>query len=154
MIAGFRVAEEENTPIKHRPLAQWLAILSSYCDCAEDEGIRFDAEVGIPDEIAIEEGDLSSFLLNMLDNAVGGCRGVARTDRFIRVKLRKKDQYLVVRCENAYDGRINRDAAGRPSTRRPTGSASGRWRSLPKNIAARSNRTPRIRCLRCKPRSG
>ncbi len=86
------------------PLAN--AILTrTAADCAR-EGIRFACEADVPSGLPIEETDLASLLLNMIENAVEAAVLVPEGTRWITIKLAQKEGFLVVNCQNARGGLI------------------------------------------------
>ena len=75
------LAEAEWVPLTENLVFD--VILNSASSRAHSAGIAFDAELNIPKELNVKEGDLCSLLMNMLDNAINACKKIADGDRFI-----------------------------------------------------------------------
>lgn len=63
--------------------------------------IVFGYEAEVPKILPIEESDLCSLLMNLLENAVEACLHVAEGNRWIELQLRVQGNFLVVSCCNA-----------------------------------------------------
>ena len=70
---------------------------------ALEQGVTFVASAPLPETLGIEEGDLCSLLINMLDNALEAASKAAG-NRKINVSLKVVQDILSVRCENSYTG--------------------------------------------------
>ncbi len=72
---------------------------------ADQAGIRFQAQVHVPEDLPMPEQDLCSLLMNMLDNALEACAKVSRAqERWIRIRIKFHRGILAIRCENSYEG--------------------------------------------------
>ena len=96
------------------------AILQNAAAEAAEIGVRFEAHAVTPQELFIDEGDLCSFLMNMLDNAMEACQLIpAQNARFIRFRIELKNGFLAISCINSYIGRTVKDDNGRLKTTKP-----------------------------------
>jgi len=88
-------------------------ILQSTAARAEKLGVRFTASAPVPHELSVDEADLCSLLLNMLDNALEAAAAVADSEkREIDCAIRFRQGYLTVKCENSYAGPLKFDSHG------------------------------------------
>ena len=69
-------------------------------------------------------------LNNLLDNAIEACRKIEKEKRYIRLSLKRKDNFLLITVENSFDG-ILQQAEGRTSPNherdRTAGNIDGAW---------------------------
>ena len=68
---------------------------------AEANGIKFSKDVIIPENLEINNVDISILLGNLLDNAIEGCLRSELENKFIDVKLRFRNSYLVCVVKNS-----------------------------------------------------
>ncbi|MBC5647681.1 sensor histidine kinase [Christensenella tenuis] len=102
------------------------AILQNYATRAAEEAICFEAEACVPENMEIASSDLSSLLMNMLDNAEESCIKMSdRKRRYIRLRIAKKGEFLTVCCENPYNGELSRNEKGRLLTKKQNSVAHG-----------------------------
>lgn len=93
------------------------AILQDAAARAKQADISFRASVHIPDSLPIPEIDLCSLLMNMLDNALEGAARVAPPrERAVSVRIKISGDYLALRCQNTFDGKLKRDKNGNLQT--------------------------------------
>ena len=96
------------------------AILQDASARAEAGGVRFHADVSLPERLPIPHEDLCALLMNLLDNALeGAARTPAGRPAYLRFQARLRGGFLAVRCENSFDGRVEKDEAGRLCTTKP-----------------------------------
>jgi len=89
-------------------------ILRSYSARMEEAGVRFQVQSVLPEKIGIEEGDLASLFVNLLNNAMeGSIRLKNSKERYVKLRLTLKEDYLVIYCENSFSGRIQENKNGR-----------------------------------------
>ena len=116
------------------------AILQSYAARAVESHIRFEAKAAVPEELEIADSDLSSLLMNMLDNAFAGCGKVdGSAERYVSVNISKKGNYLAVRCENPYVGEFRKDMDGKLLTSKGDTFAHGYGIRLMEAVAKKYN---------------
>ena len=96
------------------------AILQDASARAAAAGIRFSADVSLPERLSLPHEELCALLMNMLDNALeGAARTPAGQEASIRFHARLTGGFLAVRCENSFDGYVERDDRGRLRTTKP-----------------------------------
>lgn len=84
------------------------AILTTRLEEAKNSGILTDHEVYTKAEIMLDETDLCSFLMNMLDNAIEACQQVPNEDeRWMKIKIQQKDSFLIISCQNSFVEPVN-----------------------------------------------
>lgn len=89
------------------------AILQNAAARAETLGIAFRAEAPVPAELGISDGDLTSLLLNLLDNALEGAARVPDADkREVECVIKVRQSHLAISCENTYAGALRVDESG------------------------------------------
>ncbi|MCH5273704.1 MAG: sensor histidine kinase [Lachnospiraceae bacterium] len=81
-------------------------ILNDKWHKAEKSGIRFEADFQYTGEIPAF--DVGIILNNLLDNAIEACGKIEQKQRFIRITLKRKKQFLLIDVENSFDGILNR----------------------------------------------
>lgn len=85
-------------------------ILQRVAAQTQELGIPFRVTALLPEALPIDEGDLCSFLFNLLDNALEAAAKAPHGE--ITCSLQIRQQYLAIRCENTYDGTVRTDDAG------------------------------------------
>ena len=89
------------------------AILQDAAGRARAAGVSFRVTALVPEELPFPDEDLCALLMNLLDNAV---EGAARTpegrERSILFRARIFKGFLVLRCENTFDGYVKTDGQG------------------------------------------
>lgn len=73
-------------------------LLTQKANEAKDSNIKFMADVQLPPEISIEENDLCSLLMNLMDNAIDACRKEKNGD--IQLQIHTDSQYLYISIKN------------------------------------------------------
>jgi len=78
------------------------AIAGAYLDKAKKLGIEVLYRFEVPEKLNIADEDLCVFLTNMLENAVEACERMAKEKkRYIRVTIRKEEDFLFIGCINS-----------------------------------------------------
>lgn len=72
---------------------------------AEQEAIKFKAELNIPMEIPFKGADISLILGNLLENAVEAARKV-RDEKYICLRMKYDKNNLLITVENRYQGEL------------------------------------------------
>ena len=95
------------------------ALIAFFSQQAQKQGIRFDAQVALPESVPIGKIDLSVILGNLLENAVEACTRQRKGDRYIRVQGSIIENKLLLAVENSCDGvpRLHPSGAYRSSKR-------------------------------------
>ena len=129
--ARLRELDDELDHLTPRLYTDHLAvntILQKAAAQADRQGIAFACQVQVPRELSVDEADLCTLLVNLLDNALEAAAQVQppkRREVLCRIKL--SQGFLAIHCENTYCGSWS---PPRP-TRRATASAwcrCGLWR--------------------------
>lgn len=89
------------------------AILSSYFQQIEAEGIRLDTQIAITDDLQVSAADLSIVFANALENAINACRKMPMGKRQIIFKCISKPQ-LMMEVSNSYSGDVIINSYGLP----------------------------------------
>ncbi len=92
------------------------AIVQDAAARAESAGVRFDAEISVPERVDIPDEDLCCLLMNMLDNALEAARRAPEGERDISLRITVREGFFAVLCENSYAGELSFDERGRPLT--------------------------------------
>ena len=79
------------------------ALIAFFGEQARNQGIRFDAQVALPESISIGKIDLSVILGNLLENAVEACVRQRDGNRYIRVQGSIYENKLLLTIENSCD---------------------------------------------------
>ena len=116
------------------------AILQNAALRAAESNIRFEAHINMPDDVGVAETDLSTFFMNMLDNALEAA-GAAESlkSRFIRVSAELKNGFLAVSCKNSYSGELCLDGKDRLVSSKPDTEAHGFGLKQMRNVAEKYN---------------
>lgn len=80
------------------------ALIAFFCQRARDQGIRFDAQIALPESVAVGKIDLSVILGNLLENAVEACARQREGNRYIRMQGSVYENKLLLTIENSCDG--------------------------------------------------
>lgn len=86
------------------PIVNMLA--SHYCGIAEERGIEFSAHINVPDELPIQDTDISVILGNLLENAVEAASCAEGESRRISLNIGLKGKMLAITVDNGYSGDI------------------------------------------------
>ena len=93
------------------------ALLQNAAAKAAQAHIRFQARAPLPAELPVDDGDLCSLLMNLLDNALEAAGRVEDpAERFVSVSLQVNQGFLAVSCRNSYAGGLLLDEKGWPQT--------------------------------------
>lgn len=77
-------------------------IAGSYLDRAAKMGISVKYSLQVPNELPIQDEDLSVFLSNLLQNALEACERMdAGSERYIRINMSVYRTYLAIGCTNS-----------------------------------------------------
>ncbi len=142
-LAVASLAQQEDAPAVDRYVAQLLksfglsarrycehslanAVIGSYVDIAEKEGIAVTTDLDLPSDLGINDHDLCTLFGNSVENAVEACRRIPETSpaygvRHIDLRSSFEEGRLVVRIENSYEGHLGR----RPDLSSSKGEAGG-----------------------------
>ena len=78
-------------------------ILRYYLARAQDEGVRFETQLGtFPNSLGFDPMDVTVLLGNLLENALEACRKIPRPEkRFLRLSLRQRGTVLLLSLSNS-----------------------------------------------------
>ena len=89
-------------------------ILQKAAARAERQSITFTCQVQVPGELNIDEADLCTLLVNLLDNALEAAAQVQPPRlREILCRIKLSRGFLAIYCENSYCGTVQLDQTGR-----------------------------------------
>lgn len=83
------------------------SVISYYCALARREGVPFQAQVDLPEELPVDEIDLCLVLANLLENALEASLRTAPAYRRIQARAYLHGRLLLIQVENAFDGEIH-----------------------------------------------
>ena len=92
------------------------AVFSSYFEQAAACGIRIEAKLAVPQELGIDETEVSVVIANALENAIHACRKLPQEERLIRCMWISHPQHMF-QISNPYHGELRLDEDGRPVSR-------------------------------------
>lgn len=82
-------------------------LVSHYYALAKEQDIGFTIRITIPDELPIQDTDLSVLLGNLLDNALSAAGKTTDSDRFVSLNMIYSGKMLAVTVDNGFDGKVN-----------------------------------------------
>jgi len=84
------------------------SILGYYSLMAKKAGIQFYSTCSIQKQLSVNDTDLCIVLGNAVENAIEACKKLDNPEtRFISVEARTKNNQLLIKVENSYDGSLN-----------------------------------------------
>ena len=89
------------------------AVFSSYFDQAQNQGIRVEATISLPDVLSIDEGEMAVVLANALENAIHANLALPWDQREIRCKMVGTPS-IMLEISNPCAGNIAFDSSGLP----------------------------------------
>lgn len=122
------------------------AMLQNAADRAEKAGVRFEAAVSVPRAVSIPDGDLCTFFMNLLDNALEAAAQAPEGRREIRLRASIRNGFLGICCENGYNGRLVTDSHGRLATTKADPEAHGFGLTLMRQVAEKYGSILDISC--------
>lgn len=115
-------------------------------DAAEKE-IGFEAHALVPEELHIEDRDLCSFVMNLLDNAIEACMKISDpAHRFIRFHAELKQGFLAISCTNSCSVNPIKENQEFPESTKPEKSVHGFGFRQMKAIAKKYNSVLNVEC--------
>ena len=82
-------------------------IVNYEASVAKVQGIMLKSEVLVSKELPIRENDMSSLLLNLLNNAIEACMSKDVKEPIIKLNIKEKGAYLFIRVQNPVDSNIS-----------------------------------------------
>lgn len=80
--------------------------------CAKEQGISVESEILIPVDEIYNSSSIILILGNLMDNAIEACLKVPVKDRFITMRVIKKDSRTFIVVKNSFDGKCVVDKKG------------------------------------------
>lgn len=85
-------------------------IITYYKSIMDKEGIRFECNANIPQGIIENNMNKCVILGNILENAIEACQRMDKgMDRFINLEVKNKDNSLIIKAENSFDGIVKEE---------------------------------------------
>lgn len=121
------------------------AIIQKYSFLAGKAGIRFEPVISVPEKINADDADLSTYLMNMLDNAYEATSAIPREkEPFIKVVIQITNGFLTISCTNSCADFLEADKDGNFPTTKEDGSSHGFGLKQMKTIAEKYGSVPVI----------
>jgi len=92
-------------------------LVGHYYYASKELGIRFFVHIDLPDDLPVQDMDLSVLLGNLLGNAVEGASLADEEQHEIRLNMLCSGKMLAITVDNGFDGKIKKDDAVYPSTK-------------------------------------
>lgn len=73
---------------------------------AREADISFQVQFSYGEADTIPAFDMGIILNNLLDNAIEACRKLKREERYISLRLRREEHFLLLEVENSFDGQL------------------------------------------------
>ncbi len=87
-------------------------LLAYFAQVANDNYIRFDVRMEIPEKLDISDNDLMVLLGNLVENAVEACCSQRDGERIIRICGKLSGSDLLFTIDNTYDNTIKKNQSG------------------------------------------
>lgn len=114
LLEELKQADAGTVPVQYTENITLNAILQDAASRASAAGTDFSARIHVPDTLTIPESDLCILLMNMLDNALDACARISdKKRRRIRFQAETRNGFLTVKCENTYEGEIQKGPGDR-----------------------------------------
>lgn len=85
-------------------------IITYYKSIMDNEEIKFECNANIPQGIIDNNMTKCVILGNILENAIEACRRMdIGTDRFINLEVKSKDNSIIIKAENSFDGIVKEE---------------------------------------------
>ncbi len=91
--------------------------MGHYHYVAKERGIRFSAHIDIPDDLPVQDMDLSVLLGNLLGNAIEGACLAAEEQRLINLNIIRSGKMLAITVDNGFDGIVKKNGNEYVSTK-------------------------------------
>ena len=115
------------------------SVLTEFKHRAETDGIKAEFDVVVDGKLNMDDVDLCRVLTNILENAIEGSQYVTPEQRFIKLKLYSKGNFLYFSCENACDESRLKSTGGRFITTKKDTAAHGYGMRIIERIAEKYN---------------
>lgn len=116
------------------------SMLAEYAQRARRAEILFTCSIAVPETIPMEDMDLCCLVTNLLDNALESCARTEASQRYIRLHIHLKGNFLFFSCQNSCDVSLLHYAGRELLTTKTEGTAShGLGISIMKSISSKYN---------------
>lgn len=88
------------------------AVMLYFAQVAKNENIDYDVKAVIPDDIAIDETDLSVLFGNLIENAIDACKAESGDNKKIVIRALTDDYTLCLGIDNTFTGDVRKDFNG------------------------------------------
>lgn len=114
-------------------------ILQHFAARAQESGVLFRVTAQLPATLSIDEGDLCSFLFNLLGNALEAA--VKKPHGEIECTMQIRQNYLTICCVNSYDGTLSVSENAQLETTKPDKDSHGFGLAQMRSIAKKYGST-------------
>lgn len=88
------------------------AVMLYFAQAAKNADIDYDVKAVIPDDIAIDETDLSVLFGNLIENAIDACKAESGDNKKIVIRALTDDYTLCLGIDNTFTGAVRKDFNG------------------------------------------
>lgn len=87
------------------------AILSYYAEIAQQNDIKTNWRIFIPEKLNIEDSDLCNIIGNLLENAIHGCMTIQAKKRYIKLSIDiENNNEMYIMAINSFNGIVNKQS--------------------------------------------
>ena len=105
----------------------------------KNSGINLEIEIDKTVDFNMEEIDICDLFSNILDNSIEATKKCNCDDKFIKFCVAKKNDYIIIKCENTYDGFLKKNSYGNFITTKLDVKKHGYGINIIKNIVDKYN---------------
>lgn len=95
-----------NSPVRFCENVLINAVLSDYLVKAQEKGIKFSAQIRLPQRIACDEVEFCIMISNLLENSVSAAK------EFVKISIKGLNSQLSLNVENDYSSELKKDTNG------------------------------------------
>nr|WP_317356563.1 ATP-binding protein [uncultured Tyzzerella sp.] len=89
------------------------SILTFKVDNIKENNINYNFNIKIPKDLKISHVDITIIISNLLDNAIEACiRDLKTINKHINFSLQLKNNLLIIKCNNTFDGILKKTSKG------------------------------------------
>ncbi len=105
----------------------------------KNSGINLEIEIDKTVDFNMEEIDICDLFSNILDNSIEATKKYNCENRFIKFCIAKKNDYIIIKCENTYKGVLKKNSYGNYITTKQEEKQHGYGINIIKNIVDKYN---------------